>query len=93
MKFFFLLVLTIACSSQPGVLTSKAQDLEIYANKPADCQVVARVVGMDKNGSTELATNDALNQAAKVKATGIVVNQEVPNGKSRAVHATAYRCN
>jgi hypothetical protein len=40
-----------------------------------------------------LATNHALNQAAELKGTGIVVNQEVPNGNKRAVHATAYQCN
>lgn len=91
MKFLILLVLGVSCASQPG-LTEKAKDLEVYANKPAGCRVVGRLVGVDKNGSTELATNHALNQAAAVKATGIVVNQEVPNGKSRAVHATAYQC-
>jgi hypothetical protein len=49
-------------------------------------------VGHDKQGSKELAQNEALNQAAKMKATGIFVNQEVPNGAHMAVHATAYRC-
>jgi hypothetical protein len=93
MKFFILLVLVGACSSQPGVLNEKAKDLEVYTNKPAGCNVVGKVVGMDENGSTELATNHALNQAAQLKATGIVVNQEVPNGNKRAVHATAYQCN
>jgi len=93
MKFFILLVLGVACSSNPGVLTEKAKDLEVYPNKPAGCNVVGKVVGMDENGSTELDTNHALNLAANLKATGIVVNQEVPNGNKRAVHATAYQCN
>ena len=93
MKLLLLLVLAGACASQPGVLNEKARDLEIYANKPAGCNVVGKVIGMDKNGSTELATNHALNQAAQLNATGIVVNQEVPNGNKRAVHATAYQCN
>jgi len=93
MKLLILLVLTVACSSQTGVLSEKAKDLEVYPNKPAGCNVVGKVIGIDKNGSTELATNHALNQANKLNATGIVINQEVPNGKSRAVHATAYQCN
>jgi hypothetical protein len=93
MKFFILLVLVTACSSRPGVLTEKAKDLEVYPNKPTGCIVVGKVLGTDINGSTELATNHALNQAAELKGTGIVVNQEVPNGNKRAVHATAYQCN
>ena len=93
MKFLILLALGAACASNPGILTEKAKNLEVYPNKPVSCQVVGTVVGVDKNGSTELATNHALNQAAEVKATGIVVNQEVPNGNARSVYATAYQCN
>jgi hypothetical protein len=92
MKYFILFGLVASCATKPGVLSEKAKDLEIYPNKPANCHVVGKVVGVDENGSTELATNHALNQAAELKATGIQVNQEVPNGKSRAVHATAYQC-
>lgn len=92
MKSLILLVVLAACSSDPSKLTEKAKNLEVYATKPTSCQVVGKVVGLDKNGSTELATNHALNEAAKAGATGIFVNQEVPNGKSRAVHATAYKC-
>lgn len=93
MKFLILLVLGVSCASKPGVLTEKAKNLEVYPNKPVGCQVVVKVVGVDKNGSTELATNHALNQAAEAHATGIVVNQEVPNGNARSVFATAYQCN
>lgn len=92
MKVLILLAMATACASNPGVLNDSAKELEVYATKPANCRVVGRFVGVDKNGSTELATNHAMNQAAAVKATGILVNQEVPNGKSRAVHATAYQC-
>ena len=93
MKIISLLLLGAACSSSKGVLSEKAKDLEIYTNKPANCNVVGRVVGIDENGSTELATNDAINQANKLNASGVFINQEVPNGKARAVHATAYQCN
>lgn len=89
---YILFLFFIACSSPKGALSNKAKELEIYAMKPSDCQVVGKVTGQNSDGSTELATNDALNQAAKIGATGIFVNQEVPNGILRAVHATAYKC-
>lgn len=92
MKFVILAILGIACSSRPGMLSEKGKDLEVYSSRPAGCHVVGKVVGVNDIWSTEMATNDALNQAAKLKATGIFVDQEVPNGKSRAVHATAYHC-
>lgn len=92
MKFLMLLLGVAACSSHPGVLSEKAKELEVYASKPANCSVVGKLVGADDNGSTELATNHARNQAAKLNATGIFVDQEVPNGKKRSVYATAYQC-
>jgi hypothetical protein len=93
MKYLFSIFLVAACSSkQPQQLTEKAKNLEIYLQKPNQCRVVGKVVGVNEIGSVELATNDALNQAADLKATGIFVNQEVPNGQKRSVHATAYEC-
>jgi ABC-type Zn uptake system ZnuABC Zn-binding protein ZnuA len=93
MKYLMLLAVVACASKNPGQLSQKAKDLEVYATKPTTCQVVGKIVGTDENGSTELATNNALNQAAEMGASGIFVNQEVPNGKARAVHATAYNCN
>ena len=93
MKFLMLLVICAACASDQGKLSNKAKDIEVFTNKPANCNVIGKVVGMDSNGSTELAMNHALNQAAKLGANGLHVNQEVPNGKSRSVYATAYDCN
>lgn len=81
-----------ACSSKSGQLTDKAKELEVYGTKPGDCRVVGRVIGVDQQSSKEIALNDALNQAADLKATGIFVNQEVPNGKVMNIHATAYQC-
>jgi hypothetical protein len=93
MKYLILFAL-VACASGPTEqLTKKAQNLEVYAAKPNGCKVVGKVVGLNENGSTELATNDAVNKAADLGATGVFVNQEVPNGNKRAVHATAYDCN
>lgn len=92
MKSFFLLIILGSCSSGPAQLTGKARELEVYATKPTDCRVAGRVVGVDKAGSKELALNHALNQAADLGATGLFVNQEVPNGSVMNIHATAYQC-
>lgn len=92
MKYFILTFLVISCSSRPVQLSEKAKNLEVYATKPSDCRIMGKVVGVNKDASKELALNDALNQAAELKATGVFVNQEVPNGKLFNVHATAYQC-
>lgn len=92
MKYGILLLAVAACSSKPVQLTDKAKNLEVYPTKPADCRVAGRIVGVDKSGSKELALNHALNQAADLGATGVFVNQEVPNGSVMNVHATAYQC-
>lgn len=92
MKYFIFTFLVISCSSRPIQLTEKAKNLEVYATKPSDCRIVGKVVGVNSDASKELALNDAINQAADLKATGVFVNQEVPNGKVFNVHATAYQC-
>lgn len=92
MKYSILMIMLAACSSNPAQLTDKARELEVFPTKPTDCRVAGRVVGVDKNGSKELALNHALNQAADLNASGIFVNQEVPNGSVMNVHATAYQC-
>ena len=92
MKYLIPLLILGACSQAPMQLTEKATQLEVFATKPTDCQVVGKVVGTDSNGSKELALNDALNRAAKLKASGLYVNQEVPNGGTMMVYGTAYRC-
>ncbi len=91
MKYLILISLVMACSSEQK-LSNKAKDLEVYPNKPASCSVVGKVVGIDKAGSKELALNHALNQAADLGASGIFINQEVPNGNKMQVYATAYQC-
>jgi hypothetical protein len=92
MKYLISMLVLVGCASNPGELSEKAKNLEVYASKPSDCRVQGRVVGTNKNGSKELALNHALNQASELKATGIFVNQEVPNGSVMTVHATAYQC-
>lgn len=92
MKYLIPMIILAGCASKSTQLSEKAKNLEVFANKPVECRVAGRVVGVDKNGSKELALNDALNQAAELDATGLFVNQEVPNGKVMNVNATAYQC-
>jgi uncharacterized lipoprotein YajG len=92
MKYLVLLSLLAGCASSPVQLSNKAKDIEVVTLKPTGCHVVGKVVGQDNQGSKDLALNHALNQAAKLGATNLHVNQEVPNGKKMLVHATAYKC-
>ncbi|MGE3610494.1 MAG: hypothetical protein AB7I27_12970 [Bacteriovoracaceae bacterium] len=92
MKYLVLLSLLVACASKPEQLTEKAKNLEVYVNKPANCNVVGKLTGTDDMGSKELALNKVMNQAADLGATGVHVNQEVPNGKKVTVYGTAYQC-
>jgi hypothetical protein len=93
MKSFILLVVVMGCASRPtGQLTDKAKELEVYGAKPANCNVVGKVIGVDKMGSKDLAQNHALNQSAELGATGMFVDQTVPNGNKMQVFATAYQC-
>ena len=92
MKSLILLALMVACAHDSKSLSDKAKNLEVYGTKPAGCNVVGKVIGVDLQGSKEIAMNHALNQAAELKATGVFVNQEVPNGNKMQVFATAYAC-
>lgn len=92
MKYALILMFLAACSSKPVQLSDKAREIEVVTHKPTGCATVGKVVGIDETGSREVALNDALNQAADLGATSLHLNQEVPNGKNMAVHATAYKC-
>lgn len=82
-----------ACSSNPGQLSNDAKNIEVLVNKPGQgCYTVGKVVGVSNEGSKELALNHALNQAAKLNASALHVNQEVPNGKKMMAYGTAYKC-
>ncbi|HXH32395.1 MAG TPA: hypothetical protein VNJ01_16460 [Bacteriovoracaceae bacterium] len=93
MKFLFLAMVVTACSSKPAKLHQASRNIEVFENVPTDCRVLGKFVGLDKTGSKDMALNHALNQAADMGATGVVINQEVPNGKIMNVHTTAYQCN
>lgn len=83
----------VACAASKTKLTEQGKEVQMFANPPgSECSVVGKVVGENSQGSPDLARNHARNLAAKQGATGIFINQEVPNGGTIRVFATAYQC-
>lgn len=89
--FFLVLTLMVSCSTSYQ-LNEESRKIEILSSAPKDCVVVGKVQGLHKEGSMDLARNQAINEASKLGATAVVINQEVPNGKKNEVFATAYKC-
>lgn len=89
--FFLALSLMVSCSTSYQ-LDEQSKKIEIYSTAPKDCVVVGKVEGLHKKGSMDLARNQAINEAAKLGANGVVINQEIPNGMKNEVFATAYKC-
>jgi hypothetical protein len=96
MKLFFsgiLSVLVIACSSSPSTLTDEGKKVEVFDTKPgSECSVVGKVVGINEQGSADMARNHARNLAANLRGNALFITQEVPNGQKVQVYATAYDC-
>jgi hypothetical protein len=91
MFFLLLPVLTVSCATSYQ-LNEESKKVEIYSSAPKDCVVVGKVEGVHKKGSMDLARNQAINEASKLGANGVVINQEIPNGMKNEVFATAYKC-
>lgn len=89
--FFLVLSLMVSCATSYQ-LDEQSKKIEIYSTAPKDCVVVGKVEGVHKKGSMDLARNQAINEAAKLGANGVVINQEIPNGMKNEVFATAYKC-
>lgn len=89
--FFLVLSLMVSCATSYQ-LDEQSKKIEIYSTAPKDCVVVGKVEGLHKKGSMDLARNQAINEAAKLGANGVVINQEIPNGMKNEVFATAYKC-
>ncbi len=93
MKSIFFLVVLAACASNPATLSEQGREVQVLASKPAtECTVMGKVVGENQQGSADLARNHARNLAAKLRANAIFITQEVPNGQTTQVFATAYQC-
>ena len=92
-KLFILGLVLASCGTSKTKLSSKAKDVEILTHQPkGECSMVAKVVGVNKQGSAELARNHARNLAAQAGGNAIWIEQEVPNGSDVKVHASAYEC-
>jgi uncharacterized protein YbjQ (UPF0145 family) len=93
MKYLVLFLVIYGCAGDPTRKPERAESIQIFTVRPAmACEVIGKVKGIDRQGSRELALNRAIQAARKLGATGIVINQEVPNGPVITVHATAYNC-
>lgn len=93
-KIIFLsLSALMACSVSKTKLTSDGEKVEILLNKPKEeCSVVEKIIGMNEQGSVELARNHVRNLAAKADANAVYIEQEIPNGGVVKIFATAYSC-
>lgn len=92
MKHLLTTFLLASCSLNSSKLSKEAMNLEVYAVRPNGCNVVGKVIGVSKQGLQELALNHALNQASEMEASGIFVEQVVPNGQIIKLFARAYKC-
>lgn len=89
----FIFGLIVSCGSNPSVLSEKGKAVKVIEGKPnSNCEVVGKVVGENEFGSVDVAKNDARNKAANLKATHILIKDEVSNGNKWEVHALAYEC-
>lgn len=87
-----ILALLAACSSS-SKLSNDAKKVKIFGSKPdSDCEVVGKVVGINEDGSVELARNHARNLVASDDGNAIVFDEEVANGSVFKVYSTGYKC-
>ena len=91
LMIFLVSVMAVGCSSSHQ-LNAESKQIEIYSSAPKDCVVVGKVVGSHLEGSMDLARNQAINKANELGANGVVVDQEIPNGRKMNSYVTAYKC-
>lgn len=92
MKYLAILFLLAACGSN-SKLSSDGRKVEIMIKPSTNCEVVGKVVGINEDGSVELARNHARNLVADEDGNAIIIDEEVANGHVFKVYATGYRCN
>ncbi|MFZ4714251.1 MAG: hypothetical protein ACOYL6_11080 [Bacteriovoracaceae bacterium] len=87
-----MLLATVACSSN-SKLSHDAKNVKVFGSKPdSDCEVVGKVIGINEEGSVELARNHARNMVADQDGNAIVFDEEVANGSVFKVYSTGYKC-
>ncbi len=92
MKWLVVLLVLVGCSSN-SQLSNDGKKVKVFGSKPdSDCEVVGKVVGLNEEGSVELARNHARNLVADEDGNAIVFDEEVANGSVFKVYSTGYRC-
>ena len=91
---FGTLILFSCSSSQTAIkLTDGGRNVKVLDSKPgSNCEVMGKVEGLNDFGSVEVARVDARNQAAKMNANFIYINEEIMNGNQWKINAMAYEC-
>lgn len=80
-----------SCSVSKTKLTA-GKNVKVMPTKKSNCEVVTKVIGINDNGSLDLAKNHARNLAGDQGANAITFDEEFRNGKEWKVHSTAYLC-
>ena len=87
-----LLFTFTSCSISKTKLSKDGAKVKVHRKKPAGCNVLNKVIGVNENGSPALAKNHARNLAADNGGTAITFDEEVPNGNTVKIYATVYQC-
>lgn len=90
--YMFFLSILFGCATGHQ-LTPEAQNIEVVKSKPHGCVAVAKVKGIHKEGSLDLAKNMARNLAAKKGATKVYFSETYSNGSTWTAIAEAFQCN
>lgn len=87
-----ILLLSLYSCGTSHTLSDEASNINVAKNRPKNCSVVGKFKGTHKEGSVELARNQARNMASKKGATDSYFDEEINNGSSWVVHATGFMC-
>ncbi len=87
-----ILLLVQSCASDKLTEAGRAVKIEEKRSLSKNCEAVGRVSGTNKEGLVALAQNRMLNDAAKLGATAVTIDETITNGKEQTVLGTAYLC-
>ena len=82
-----------SCGTSQVKLSSKGEKVKVYKSRPGkSCSVLSKVIGVNEEGSADLAENHARNLVGNAGGNGITFDEEVVNGKIYKIHSTGYKC-
>ena len=89
----FALLLLASCAVSKTKLSTDGKKVKILSSKKArGCNVVEKVVGINKNGSVDVAKNHARNLVARAGGNAVYFDDTIQNGSVWKVHSTAFEC-